>query len=388
MADAPVLFVARFVPAYRWPVLERLDDRLGGRLVVCSGDPPGGTAHDAGAGDTAVRRIPLRNTWWAGERIHRQAYRTLFEEVPHPAVVLAEESPRSLSLPGLLRAARHRGAGTLLWGHFMSNDRPFDPGRSPADRYRLTLARMVDGIVCYGSAGAGQMRRHLPADRVFTAVNTLDTDTLDDLRGALEAEGRSAVRTRLGFGTDETVLLFVGRLVADKGVDLLLDTAAELARSRPTRVVVIGDGPLAGHVRTRAHESIGARVTALGGMADPARSAPWFFAADVLLVPGRLGLAVNHAFAFGLPVVSVTPPGPGRYHGPEAEHVVPGRTGMLVPARCETLAAAVDEVMDRREVFSTHALETARRELSVDRMVDGLVEAVRFAEGVRRARLR
>ena len=36
----PIAYVARFVPGYRRPVLEELNDRLDGRLVVCAGAPP------------------------------------------------------------------------------------------------------------------------------------------------------------------------------------------------------------------------------------------------------------------------------------------------------------------------------------------------------------
>jgi len=37
----PIYYFARMIPWYRIPVLEELNERFDGRLVVCAGDPPG-----------------------------------------------------------------------------------------------------------------------------------------------------------------------------------------------------------------------------------------------------------------------------------------------------------------------------------------------------------
>lgn len=67
-------------------------------------------------------------------------------------------------------------------------------------------------------------------------------------------------------------LLFVGRLVSDKGVDLLLDALALLGREGlEPRLTVVGEGPEAPRLREQAERlGIAARVELLGTVKDEA----------------------------------------------------------------------------------------------------------------------
>ena len=98
-------------------------------------------------------------------------------------------------------------------------------------------------------------------------------------------------------------------------------------------------------------------------------------------MPGYLGLAVNHAFAFGLPVVSLRNPAGGvKFHSPEVEYIRSGETGLLCSGNSsEALAAGVREVLADRERYSANALAYAQEHLTLDRMVDGLEAAIRHA---------
>lgn len=383
MPPRPVLYFTRFVPDYNVPALELLNERLGGRLVVCAGDPPPGSSL-ASLGSSASRRLPwvaLRNYWFRGETLHWQPWGHAFLKHPRPSVVIAEESPRSLSLPGLLRAARRSGAATALWGHFSSNRRAFDPSRHPLDRYRVQLARSVDVFVAYTDAVAASVGEWIDAERVFVARNTLDTHTLFALDDALRSEGRDAVRARLGLPSGEAVLCYIGRLVPEKGLDLLLQTYERLRSMRPAHCVVIGGGSGTTLVAEVARRVGG--ITATGPLTALADSAPWLFASDLALLPGSLGLSVNHAFSFGLPVVSIAAGSGARMHGPEIDYVVEGENGLLAPADAESLVSAVERVLRDRERFSSAARQYARTHLSIERMVEGLEAAIAYAEGSR-----
>ena len=98
-----------------------------------------------------------------------------------------------------------------------------------------------------------------------------------------------------------------------------------------------------------------------------------------MLMPGYLGLAVNHAFAFGLPVVSFRHPAGGvKFHSPEVEYVRSGETGLLCSGNSsEALAAGVREVLADRERYSANALAYAQEHLTLSSMVDGLEAAIR-----------
>ena len=378
------------IPWYRIPVLEQLNERFDGRLVVCAGDPPGASSlGNLVQGSTPdYKQVFLRNHWFFGERIHAQPFRSVFERHGSPAAILAEESPRSVTLPFLLRYAKSMGAGRVLWGHFSSNHRAFDPHRHLLDKYRLTLAKEVEGCVCYTEGIANLLRPFVPESNLFIARNTMDLSPLFAQRDALAAEGKTEVRHRLSIPPDDPVLVYIGRLIREKGTDMLIETWARLTKESPATLLIIGDGPERAAMETTVSARSLQGVRFLGPLLRETAS-PWLYASDLMLMPGYLGLAVNHAFSFGLPVVSLRHP-PKLFkesspqnragNGPEVEYVQSGETGLLCSGNSsESLAAGVREVLANLERYSTNALSYAQEYLTIEKMVDGLESAIRNA---------
>jgi glycosyltransferase involved in cell wall biosynthesis len=101
-------------------------------------------------------------------------------------------------------------------------------------------------------------------------------------------------------------LLAVGRLVHQKGFDILIDVFAELAPRFPEwELVIIGQGPDRAALRTsiEAH-SLGARVFLAG---DIGNIGDWYESADLFVLSSRFeGFpnALAEAMSYGLPVVS------------------------------------------------------------------------------------
>lgn len=380
----PVLYVARLVPTYRRPVLERLNQRLGGRLVVACGQPP--TSSYLGSitptCSTDYREIRLPNWWLGNNAVHAQPYGRAFRECPAPSVVLAEESPRSITLPFLLKQARKRGARRLLWGHFSSNSRAFG-SRNALDRYRIHLAQSVEACVCYTDCIADLLRPFVPEERLFVATNTIDTDTLGTLNQKLSEEGRAAVRKRVGLSDDEVAIAFIGRLKKAKGMGRLLETFRALRAKKKATLFIIGAGPEETAIRRYAKRHTLDDVHFLGAMPEYEDSAPYLYASDVMLIPSYVGLALNHSFALGLPIVTRRSPNSAfRYHGPEIAYLHDGQNGRLARSgSVEDLIAAVEDVVADHKRYSLNALAYAQEHLTLRKMVDGLVEAIRFAEG-------
>ena len=64
-----------------------------------------------------------------------------------------------------------------------------------------------------------------------------------DLLHYKKAEDRDRIRIRLGFAENEKLILYVGRLSSEKGVDFLVRSYARLNISRQTKLLIVGDGP-------------------------------------------------------------------------------------------------------------------------------------------------
>ena len=154
---------------------------------------------------------------------------------------------------------------------------------------------------------------------------------------------RSAARRALGMAEDAEVVLYVGRLVAEKGLRELLHASRRLSTERPrARVVLVGEGPLRGELDA-ALAADPSLPLQLAGAQAPAEVARWMVAADVVTLPsyseGHPNVLVE-ALACGRPVVA-TPVG-------GIPEVVDAANGVLVPARdADALAAALVQALQR-----------------------------------------
>lgn len=119
---------------------------------------------------------------------------------------------------------------------------------------------------------------------------------------------KGSIRRELGLPVESRVLLYVGRLAAEKNVATLCDAIRLVMDRSPDRyhLVVTGEGLQGGHVE-RLRSATGA-VTWLRFLADSGHLLRLYHAADILLHPGvkeTFGLVTLEAQACGVPVVGI-----------------------------------------------------------------------------------
>jgi D-inositol-3-phosphate glycosyltransferase len=152
-------------------------------------------------------------------------------------------------------------------------------------------------------------------------------------------------RDRLGGSTRRRLLVYVGRLHLIKGVDLAVQTVAELVRDRPdldVELLVVGGAPRTHAAEVRAlrglvhWQSTADRVRFLP--AQPHTALPTIYqAADLVLMPSRtepFALVALEAQACGVPLVAARV-------GGLPELISEGITGVLVTERDPRAYAAV-----------------------------------------------
>jgi glycosyltransferase involved in cell wall biosynthesis len=160
---------------------------------------------------------------------------------------------------------------------------------------------------------------------------------------------------------DGTTLAAVGRLVPQKGFDLLLPAFARIAATHPAwKLVIWGEGP----ERERL-EALRSRLGLEGRVEFPGvteRAGGWIETTDVFVLSSRYegwGIVLLEAMAAGLPVVSFD-----CNFGP-ADMITNETDGLLVPnGDVEALAAALSRMLgdaDLRRRLGDAAAASARR---------------------------
>lgn len=174
------------------------------------------------------------------------------------------------------------------------------------------------------------------------------------------------------------IVLFLGRLVHYKGVDVLI----EAMRQVDATLLIVGDGPQRESLRRTV--APGGRVRFVGNVSNENRSA-YYQAADVFVLPAlshaeTFGIAMLEAMSFGTPAVSTDVGTATSWVNRD------GETGLVVPPRDPgALAAALQTLLgddQRRKEMGEAAATRARRDFSKQTMLDrlsGLYRAV-YAE--------
>jgi glycosyltransferase involved in cell wall biosynthesis len=269
--------------------------------------------------------------------------------------------------------ARLRRKRVLMWGHGFRHHE-----RGAKGLIRSIFYRLAHGHLLYGHhAREIMLAKGFPSSALYVIYNTLDIEHLSFM---LDDFLRTHPQQPIGSTTLKIVI--IGRLTVEKQVGLLIDALAMLVDSNVNaELTVIGDGPDREAVQARAQAiGVARRIRWLGALYDEALICPHIAAADLCVVPGKLGLTAIHAMAYGTPVITHDDFGS---HSPEFEVIAPGRTGMYFRKGDATdLANAIrawhGQAHDRtalrercRHVVCTYY--TPRRQQSIiDKAVDGV----------------
>jgi glycosyltransferase involved in cell wall biosynthesis len=196
-------------------------------------------------------------------------------------------------------------------------------------------------------------------------------------------DDRAAVRRELGVDVATPLVLFAGRLCAQKQPSVLAQTLLLLARKNCRFVAVVaGDGPDLAWLRNFVgRHRLADRVRVLGGVASD-RVRRLMCAADVLFLPSKyegIALVLYEAMACGLCVVTADVGGQGELVTPECGVLVTPRGGA---ADVQGYAAVLEELLgdpERCRGMGRAGRERVAQNFRVDRMGERVVSLLREA---------
>lgn len=347
-----VVIIQRLLPHYRLAVFVGLHQALaksGIALTVAAGKPRPGEAFATEEPNAAWFR-PLHNRY-AGP-IYWQSVGVL---AARSDLVVMEHANAPLA-NHLLVAARLLGRRRPLlayWGH--GDDLQHGNPTALRRRIKRLAINFVDHYFVYTEGSRERVvAAGFPAKRVTVLGNSIAVPAVPHL----DTAGRAATRRTLGLPETGPVALFCARLMENKNIPFLIDSAvAAQARVPNLSLVIIGDGPLAGLVGGTAARHGWIRAVGARYGAD---KAAYFATADFFLLPSMVGLSILDAFSAGLPVLAAD----FGNHSPEVEYLEPGVNGLMTAPTVEAYADAIATLAGNSGLcarFAEMARQTAER---------------------------
>jgi len=366
----------RVLPNYRAPFFDLLASACKGGMSLFTGSPR------PNEGITTAKELRVAN-YKLGQNIHLFSgslylcyQRGLIDWLKNwsPDALVMEANPRYLSTASAIQWMHQRDKAVIGWGlgapplnppHFQRKWGGSKGGALAGFRQtrRFSFLNQFDALIAYSQRGAEEYAAlGFPAERIFVAHNSVSPPPSAPL------PARSSTFNRI------PCILFVGRLQARKRIDHLLRVCAELA-SEP-RLVIIGDGP-----ERNALESLSKEIypnAEFIGAKHGAELKPYFTEADLFVLPGTGGLAIQEAMSYGLPVIVAQGDG-------TQDDLVRKENGWQIPpddldALVFTMRDALSDVARLRKM-GEESYRIVAEEINIEKMVETFIKALNLITG-------
>ncbi|AEF94568.1 glycosyl transferase group 1 [Desulfotomaculum nigrificans CO-1-SRB] len=201
-------------------------------------------------------------------------------------------------------------------------------------------------VICCSHYMHGELRHvfQLPADKIRIIPNGVNP-------GNFKFSADTTYHRDTYAAPDEKIVYYVGRLVPEKGVQVLLDAVPKILYYHPkTKFVIAGTGPFADELKNKANQmGIGHKVYFTGYVNDLARNSLYHYA-DVAVFPSLyepFGIVALEAMAAQTPVVVSDTGGLGEiiHHGVNGMKAYTGNANSLAD---NILHCLMDPVSARR----------------------------------------
>lgn len=354
-------FQQRVLPSYRAPFFNLLAGACAGGLSLFAGQPRLGESILT-TSELSITQIVLTENIHIFSGALYLCYQTGFSrwlESWNPDALIVEANPRYLSTPAAIRWMKRRGRPVIGWGLGAPLAKDRQVWRSLWTRF----LGQFDGLIAYSRRGADEYEAlGLPRNKVFVAYNAVSPTPTD-----IPQPKRTTINT-------SPSILFVGRLQPRKRVDALLRACAVLSQQEGVympRLVIIGDGPERQRLQQLAAEIYPSALFVGAKQGD--ELTPYFGEADLFVLPGTGGLAVQQAMSHGLPVIVA------KGDGTQDDLVRAGNGWQIPPDDEVALLTTLREALSdsgRLRKMGAESFRIVSQEINLEKMVESFLQAL------------
>lgn len=274
----------------------------------------------------------------------------------NPDALIMEANARYLSTSSAVQWMHHRKRPVIGWGL----------GSPPVSGFRkqrrFSFISEFDAMIAYSQRGADEYATlGFPREKMFVAHNSVSRAPTSMPDHRLET-------------VDRFDILFVGRLQVRKRIDYLLKACAQLG-SEP-RLVIIGDGPERESLESLAKEIYPSAEFI--GAKHGAELEPYFTEADLFVLPGTGGLAVQEAMSYGLPVIVA------QGDGTQGDLVRRENGWQIPPDHFEALLSTMKDALSdvaRLRKMGEESYRIVAEEINIQKMAETFVTALNMLTG-------
>lgn len=270
------------------------------------------------------------------------------------------------------------------WGH--TSDQTTMPSQITVakrllEKFKAKCLREADVFFAYTESEKNRLvAAGFPPENIVVLNNTIDT--IQERRAYLELKDKRAELRKKYELENREVIIYLGRMMEQKRLNVLFEGFEQLHRVRPTTCLVLaGGGPGAPAAASFAGR-MGADAVRIFGPIDGTPAQELLVCADIFCLPGQIGLAPLRALCFDLPVVAFHV----SFHAPEVEYLNENNSLLLpedlsIQEFADKLAYALDYWKDEQRRSS---LYPTIAHLTMENMVNNFIRGVNLALGLER----
>jgi len=310
-----------------------------------------------------ARLIKVKNHYWRIPYLwYQKEIGNILSEIK-PDLIIIQPTPRMVSNFVTFRWAKINNVPVIGWG--MGKMPGLSENKAAIHNFLVKkILQNLDAMICYSTASAEYY--YILSDRkvqTYVATNvTDDRDTQKQIAEITREYDLQNLRKELNIPVNLPVIIFLGRLTAQKRVDDLILAFSKLQER--AFLLIVGDGA---YRETLEKISLSIKNIIFTGHQVGKNLAKFLLISDIFILPSLGGLAIHQAMSFGLPVIA------SEGDGTEKDLITDGYNGFLFEKNNfyqmkEKLEFLIDNPEKRKEM-GANSLYLTKNKYSFNNMV-------------------
>jgi len=373
-----VALIQLICPHYRVPLFKKLAEKFNLVLFYGEGEKRG-PRHNAGKIEGFVHKklFSIALKFRIGDfSIFLVLFPTLLFHIHKykPEIIISEGFTNIVNNVFIWFYCKLFSIPLIIWDSGRRKEKPMILLRKIVEPLNIFLLKQSKAVIAYGKIARDYfISVGVSPKKIFIAQNTIDIEScVSEAKKIKNYFSIIDIKRDLGL-IDKKVVFYVGALEKYKKLEDLIIVFKEIEREvLNISLVIIGDGSYKDKLISLVNSTNIKNCIFLGEILEGVDK--YFSAFDIFVLPGRGGLAINQAMAYGKPVIV------GESDGTEVDLVKDGVNGFIIKDKNQ-LKQSILEVLKSEYVADSMGKESQNiiRKFTIKNMIEKFAEAIEYS---------